>query len=74
MDLQSIESITRKAKSIFINPQVATYAGIAITTTMLAYYTLFSNGESSKSEEKKEILSEEMIRMKEMIGYNKKSQ
>ena len=27
-----------------------------------------------ESEEKKEILSEEMIRMKEMIGYNKKSQ
>jgi hypothetical protein len=27
-----------------------------------------------ESEEKKEILSEEMVRMKEMIGYNKKSQ
>jgi hypothetical protein len=27
-----------------------------------------------ESEEKKEILSEEMLRMKEMIGYNKKSQ
>ena len=65
MDLQSIESITRKAKSIFINPQVATYAGIAITTTMLAYYTLFSNGESSKTEEKKETSEKEPEEEKE---------
>ena len=51
MDFLSIDNVMRQAKSMIINPQVATYAGIGITTTLLASYTLFENDASSKSEE-----------------------
>lgn len=61
MDFLSIDNVMRQAKSIFINPQVATYGCIGITTTVLAYYTLFENDESSKSENKSEESVEESV-------------
>jgi hypothetical protein len=70
MDFLSIDNVMRQAKSMIINPQVATYAGIGITTTMLAYYTLFENDVSSKSveepvKEEKEEPVEEPVEEKE---------
>lgn len=59
MDFLSIDNVMRQAKSIIVNPQVATYACIGITTTILAYYTIFENDESSKPEERKEAPIEE---------------
>ena len=61
MDFLSIDNVMRQAKSIFINPQVATYGCIGITTTVLAYYTLFENDDSSKSENKSEESVEESV-------------
>lgn len=59
MDFLSIDNVMRQAKSIIVNPQVATYACIGITTTVLAYYTIFENDESSKPEERNEAPIEE---------------
>ena len=58
MSYQEIDYMLRKAKSALINPQVATYLGIGITTTMLAYYTMFETGKSD-SESKEEPPAEE---------------
>jgi hypothetical protein len=59
MDFLSIDNVIRQTKSIIVNPQVATYVCIGITTTVLAYYTIFENDESSKQEERKEESAEE---------------
>jgi hypothetical protein len=58
MSYPEFDYIVRKAKSVLINPQVATYLGIGITTTMLAYYTMFETGKSD-SESKEEPPAEE---------------
>jgi hypothetical protein len=58
MSYPEFDYIVRKAKAVLINPQVATYLGIGITTTMLAYYTMFETGKSD-SESKEESPVEE---------------
>ena len=58
MSYPEFDYIVRKAKAVLINPQVATYLGIGITTTMLAYYTMFETGKSD-SESKEEPPAEE---------------
>ena len=54
MDFFKIENVMRQAKSMVLNPQVATYAGIIITTSMLAYFTIFDSKVSDKSERESE--------------------
>ena len=58
MSYPEFDYMLRKAKVALINPQVATYLGIGITTTMLAYYTMFETGKSD-SESKEEPPAEE---------------
>ena len=61
MDSNEFDNIVRRAKALVFNPQVATYAGIGITTSILAYYTLFDStgsiiqsSPSANEEEEKE--------------------
>lgn len=54
MNFPEFDNIVRKAKVLIVNPQVATYACIGITTSMLAYFTLF---EKSKPEQPSETSS-----------------
>jgi hypothetical protein len=55
MSLSDLETIFKKTKVSILNPQTATYAGIGITTLILAYYTLYESGSTkSTSAEKAE--------------------
>ena len=57
MSLFDFENIIQRSKVKLLDPQIATYAGIGITTVILAYYTLYESGStkssSSEPEEKK---------------------
>lgn len=60
MSYPEFDYIVRKAKAVLINPQVATYLGIGITTTMLAYYTMFETGKSDSESKEEEPEKEEV--------------
>jgi hypothetical protein len=62
MSLYNLEDIFKKTKVSILNPQTATYAGIGITTVILAYYTLYeSSSTKSASAEKVEEPEEEKV-------------